>query len=259
MSGPLPVAAPRRVRERLLAAADGPRTVLHASGTAIYVDLDGWCLGLVSATATRVPCALWSTLPDLGVLTDLARPDVHVRAGTLVVGGVATRVGRLVDVTAPAPRDHAERRRGPLHPVTAGLDLPADGRLTPAHLDDLVGRGPGLTPLGDDVLAGWLATRAAAGRPDPALATAVRRRFGATTLLSATLLDCALRGEVLPQLADWLAGPTAGATEALLAVGATSGAGLLTGAELALASLTARDPHDHRAEPHTTDRPGRAA
>lgn len=261
MSGPLPVAAPQRVRERLLAAADGPRTVLHASSTAIYVDLDGWCLGLVSATATRVPCALWSTLPDLAdlaELADLAGRDQHaeVRAGTLVVGGHETRIGRLVDVTAPAPRrtSFSGGRTAAPHPVTAGLDLPADGRLTTTHLDDLLGRGPGLTPLGDDVLAGWFATRAAAGRPDPVLASAVRRRLGVTTLLSATLLDCALRGEVLPQLADWLADPTTATTDALLAVGATSGAGLLTGAQLALASLATRDPHDH-----STDRPGRAA
>lgn len=258
MSGPLPVAAPQRVRERLLAAADGPRPVLHAGSTAIYVDLDGWCLGLVSGAATRVPCALWSTLPDL---TEVAghHPHVEVRNGTLVVGGHETRIARLVDVTAPAPHHtsyDSGRPLAPPHPVTSGLDLPADGRLTTSHLDGLLGRGPGLTPLGDDVLAGWLATRAAAGRTDPVLASAVRRRLGVTTLLSATLLDCALRGEVLPQLADWLAGPTTATTDALLAVGATSGAGLLTGAQLALASLTTRDPHE---DPHPTDRPGRAA
>jgi hypothetical protein len=214
----------------------------------------------VSAAATRVPCALWSTLPDLTDLTDLAGRDPHVevRGGTLVVGDHQTRIGRLVDVTAPAPRRtpcSGGQTVAP-HPVTAGLDLPVDGRLTTPHLDDLLGRGPGLTPLGDDVLAGWLATRAAAGRPDPVLASTVRRRLGVTTLLSATLLDCALRGEVLPQLADWLADPTTATTDALLSVGATSGAGLLTGAQLALASLATRDPHE---DPHPTDRPGRAA
>jgi hypothetical protein len=107
-----------------------------------------------------------------------------------------------------------------------------------------VGRGPGLTPLGDDVLAGWLATRASLGRPDATVTAAVRDRFGSTTLLSATLLDCASRGEVLPQLGAWLAEPTATAVEALLAVGATSGAGLLAGARLALASVTTDRPTD---------------
>jgi hypothetical protein len=136
----------------------------------------------------------------------------------------------------------------------AGLALPDDGRLTPGHLDHLLGRGPGLTPLGDDVLAGWFAARVAAGHPDHVLAAAVRRRLGVTTLLSATLLDCALQGEVLPQLAAWLSDPGPTTTDALLAVGATSGAGLLAGAGLALASITPDHPSDH-----PSDRPGRAA
>ncbi|MCF6379846.1 DUF2877 domain-containing protein [Nocardioides KLBMP 9356] len=237
----VPVAAPSRVHQRLLDAADGPREVLHASATAIYVDLDGWCLGLVSATATRVPCALWSTLPDL---TPYARSAVAVRDGSLHVGRDRMRVTRLSD-----PRSTAVGRHEPSAsavPMTSAFDLPADGRLTAVHLDRLLGRGPGLTPLGDDVLAGWFTTRAALGAPDASLAGAVRRRLGVTTLLSATLLDCAIRGEALPQLTAWLADPSPATRRALLAVGATSGAGLLTGASLALASVS-------------TDIPGRAA
>lgn len=247
MSGVVSVAAPVRVRERLAAAEDGPRQVLHAGATAIYVDLDGWCLGLVSADATPVPCALWSTLPDLAELG----PTVRVEAGTLHVGAATVRIARLADVSVPTIGRHGDRGFGPARAMTsaAGLSLPDDGRLTPAHLDHLLGRGPGLTPLGDDVLAGWFAARVAAGHPDHVLAAAVRRRLGVTTLLSATLIDCALQGEALPQLAAWLSDPGPTTTEALLAVGATSGAGLLAGAGLAIASLT----------DHPTDRPGRAA
>lgn len=240
MSGPIPVAAPQRVHDRLRRASDGPRRVVHASSAALYVDLDGWCLGLVSSTATRVPCAVWSTLPDLGVLD----PVVRVHRGQLVVGDRPVRVARLVDVAVPRVGRHEDVRSRPGIPRTSDLDLPADGRLTPHHLDRLVGRGPGLTPLGDDVLAGWFTARAALERPDDDLAADVRRRLDATTLLSATLLDCAIRGEALPQLADWLAAPSASAADALLAVGATSGAGLLAGARLALASI----------EDHTTPR-----
>lgn len=241
----IPVAAPVRVRERLAAAADGPRQVLHASATAIYVDLDGWCLGLVSASATRVPCALWSRLPDL---TSLGRSGVRVEAGTLHVGRATVRIARLADVSVPTLGRDGSRRseRATCLTSSAGLSLPADGRLTTAHLDGLLGRGPGLTPLGDDVLAGWFAARIAAGRPDHVLAAALRRRLAVTTLLSATLLDCALHGEVLPELGAWLAEPTDATTEALLAVGATSGAGLLAGAGLALTSITDRD-HPGRA------------
>jgi hypothetical protein len=252
MSGVVSVAAPVRVRERLSAAEDGPRQVVHAGATALYVDLDGWCLGLVSADATRVPCALWSTLTDLTELGSGNPATVRVEAGTLHVGATTVRIARLADVSVPTLGRHGDRGFGPARAMTsaAGLSLPDDGRLTPAHLDDLIGRGPGLTPLGDDVLAGWFAARAAAGHPDHVLAAAVRRRLGVTTLLSATLLDCALQGEVLPQLGAWLSDPGPTTTEALLAVGATSGAGLLAGAGLAIASLV---PH------HPSHSPGRAA
>jgi hypothetical protein len=244
---PIPVAAPTRVRQRLVEAAPGPRPVLHASSTAIYVDLDGWALGLVSAPASRVPCALWSTHPDLGAL---AGQPVTVDEGSLTIGETEVRIARLVDTRIAMVGRHGRIRPTPPIPLPSDWDLPADGRLTTTHLDRLIGRGPGLTPLGDDVLAGWLATRAALGRPDAALADAVRRRLGVTTLLSATLLDCALHGEALPQLADWLADPCRDTRAALLSVGATSGAGLLTGASLALTSASADQP---------TDRPGRAA
>ncbi len=239
LSTPLPVAAPARVLARLSAVSDGPLPVVHASPTAVYVDLDGWCLGVVAASASRVPCALWSTVDDL---TDLAGGhDVTARmeCGSLVVGDRPLRVARVVDprlTSLPAGLPCIEQA---MQVVTgAGLELPADGRLTTAHVDRLIGRGPGLTPLGDDVLAGWLSVRAAAGREDLAVAGAVRHRLPVTTLLSATLLDCALHGEALPQLADWLAEPTLDHVAALMGVGATSGSGLLVGAGLALASLT---------------------
>ncbi len=235
-----------RVRERLAAAPDGPRPVLHASATAMYVDLDGWALGLVSTSATRVPCALWSVVDDL---TALGRKNVRVEGGTLHVGRRPVQITRLADVSVPPVGRHEKcgSERAFFMTSSAGLSLPADGRLTPAHLDRLVGRGPGLTPLGDDVLAGWISTRIAAGRPDHVIDAAVRRRMAVTTLLSATLLDCALHGEVLPQLGAWLADPTQETTDSLLAVGATSGAGLLAGASLALTSITDREDHPGRA------------
>lgn len=246
-------AAPTRVWQRLRAAADGPREVVHAGAAAVYVDLDGDVLGLLSKAATRVPCGLWSTLPDV---SHLAGREVLVDAGDLVVGGERVRISRLVDVRVPpltraaAGRPHCE---SPARSSIAELDLPADGHVTPAHVAGLVGRGPGLTPLGDDVLAGWLVTRVAAGEPDTTVAEAVRRHRCATTALSATLLDCASRGEALPELRAWLAAvgtpreETAAA--ALDRVGATSGTGLLAGATLALRSL----------EEQTIDRPGRVA
>ncbi len=101
-------------------------------------------------------------------------------------------------------------------------------------------RGDGLTPYGDDVLCGWLAIHRAAGVPSPDLDEAVRRLLPRTTLFSATLLDCAMRGEVIPEFAAYAASlgtPAQAAAEATLtAVGHTSGAGLLEGARWALAA-----------------------
>jgi hypothetical protein len=114
-------------------------------------------------------------------------------------------------------------------------------RVTPVSVEQLLGRGPGLTPLGDDVLCGWIATHRAAGVPTPEVDRVVRAGLHRTTLLSATLLDCAMHGEVLPELGRFLraigtAHESDRATD-LRAVGGTSGAGLLMGARLALDDL----------------------
>lgn len=223
----VPVAATPRLQERLLAAPDGPREVVHRGAHAIYVDLDGLCVGVVSAPATRVPCALWSTVPDLAA-AGMVGAEASVSGRHLVVDGVHLRVARLVET-------RLTRLSSP------GTDLPAEGALSPTDVDRLLGLGPGLTPLGDDVIAGWLLVRAAAGEPDPEVTDAVRRGLGRTTLFSATLLDCALHGEALPEVAAWLktlgTHAESAATAALLGVGASSGAGLIAGARFALASL----------------------
>ena len=68
-------------------------------------------------------------------------------------------------------------------------------------------------------------------------------RMQDTTLLSTTLLDCALHGEVLPQFAAYvraLGTPAqSGAERDLLAVGHSTGSGLLEGARWAAAELCA--------------------
>jgi hypothetical protein len=106
----------------------------------------------------------------------------------------------------------------------------------------LVGRGDGLTPLGDDVVCGWLAARRAAGVPTPAVDEAVRRLLPRTTTFSASLLACALAGEVADPVAAYLRSlgtSRADAARAELEVfGQSSGRGLAHGIDLALISLT---------------------
>ena len=215
---PVPVSAPARVAERLRAAADGPRSIVHAGPDAVYVDLDGRCLGVLSARARAVPCALRTGL-------EVLRPPrtAEVREGRLLLDGTAYVVGRIVHVGVPRLADR-----------------PGDLGALRTPVADLVGAGAGLTPYGDDVLCGWLAAHRALGRPTPDADRAVRGLLPRTTLLSATLLDCALHGEVLPEYAAYLTalGTPAepAATDALVAVGGSSGAGLLEGARWALAA-----------------------
>ena len=55
------------------------------------------------------------------------------------------------------------------------------------------------------MLCGWLAVLVATDRLDDEVTDAVRQVLDRTTLLSATLLDCALHGEVLPEFAAYVA------------------------------------------------------
>jgi hypothetical protein len=115
------------------------------------------------------------------------------------------------------------------------------GDITVSTVVALVGRGDGLTPLGDDILCGWLVARRAAGTPTPAVDDAVRRALPRTTTLSATLLSCALEGECPDLVAGYLRAlgtpQQDDARAALVALGHSSGAGLAYGVDLAVASL----------------------
>ena len=190
--------------------------VLHRGPHALYLDLDGWCLGVVAAQAVQVPCALHTRLAELP-----AEGEPRVEGGTLHLGDVQLRIGRVTDPHVPT------------------LVRPHLGALR-AEVEELVGAGDGLTPYGDDVLCGWLAVHRASGHPTDAVDAAVRELLPRTTSLSAALLECAMHGEVIPEFAAYVAAlDTAGEEAAagrLRAVGHTSGAGLLQGAEWALAA-----------------------
>jgi hypothetical protein len=116
-------------------------------------------------------------------------------------------------------------------------------RVDTASVVSLVGRGEGLTPLGDDVLCGWLAAHRGAGIPTPEVDDAIRRLLSRTTTLSASLLACALAGEVADPVAAYLRSlGTTGADAArttLEAFGQSSGRGLAHGIDLALDTLSA--------------------
>jgi hypothetical protein len=105
--------------------------------------------------------------------------------------------------------------------------------LTPATL---VGSGPGLTPSGDDVLAGALVAAHAVDHPDlDRFRTATRHALEVrrTTAVSRGLLTHAIEGWAVPELADYVealcGGHPARERLRLLGVGHSSGASLLQG------------------------------
>ncbi|WP_203044338.1 oxamate carbamoyltransferase subunit AllH family protein [Pimelobacter simplex] len=222
----------------LLAGPPATGTVVHAGPQAVYADLGGAVVGVVARGAVHVPCAVATTLTDL---PDVAAGDeVTAGDGVLRVGPLGVAATRLVSFTVP------RTPAAVLPDVTAELStardqLPAEAlaRLAagdPAAVPALVGRGDGLTPVGDDVLAGWLVAAHAAGRDDAAVAAAVLAHLPRTTGLSAALLRHAVAGEAIAPFRAVLVRADAAAVAALLAVGHSSGAGMLLGAHLALSS-----------------------
>lgn len=187
-------------------------------------------LCVCTPTAVRLPASLVAPVLPTGPVT--------VGAGRLLSPGATWQVHRWWR----PPRPHG-LAIGPA-PFPPLSDVPRLGPLVPLQL---VGRGPGLTPAGDDVLAGALV--AACAIADPRLddlrsgvraALATRR----TTAVSRALLHHALDGWATPELAAFVAAVCGGSGAAestrLLAVGHSSGAALAAGALHVLASSPLR-------------------
>jgi hypothetical protein len=232
----LPGAASTAVRDLLAPGRTG--RVVAVFPTCVYVELAGRLVAVEAAGGLRLPCAVLLGLPPVArPLADVrAGDDVSTGPGGLQVGPLTVRVARW---WAPA----APRGARVLQPA------PAEPGMTAAVVD-LLGRGPGLTPAGDDLLAGLLV--GLAGRPDlrdplaaAVLAAAPRR----TTWLSAELLTHAAHGRAaraVVAVADAMAGygddsALPRALPELLAVGHTSGSALARGLLLA-ADTVARHP-----------------
>jgi hypothetical protein len=207
---------------------------------------------------------------ELRVLVGPAAPPgpLHLRVGRLpavTVGGLATlRAGRLelgpsaFDV-AGAPRWTPPTVDGPLRATEipgARRSALADDRELLATVTALVtrgeleaiasrlgGRGPGLTPAGDDVLAGIVLALHALGTAEARLQRAVEA-VRTTDLARAYLRWCA-RGQciapahdVLRAVADADAVGLTRAARQLSALGASSGADLLLGLQVGLGAAS---------------------
>lgn len=242
----------------VLGQVAGPRRearVLHAGGRGIYLDLEGSCLALLAARAVQVPFGVRTMLPTLPGVAVGSTAVVH--DGSIEVPGCEVLVTNIVDTTVPVLNppsvawgahhlaelagDCLDQIRGRL-PEEALLQL---GKADPAAVAPLLGQGEGLTPLGDDVLAGWLSTAVAARherlsdiRSEVALNARER-----TSVLASTLLACAARGEGVPEFRTLLMGVvsenehvTKQALELLMNMPDGSGAAFVVGCLLALQS-----------------------
>ncbi len=264
----------------VLAGPARPAEWLGVSGGALYLKTAGppGALVVLAHDAVRLPCGL--LLPTTSAqlpLTSVAPPSLGPSAGFVVGAGAVSWTGPAGPVVMHAVREWAPARpaRGevaasalaPVRSELSGADPGIDSRLlvdlaraacdhdAHAAVAGLLGSGPGLTPSGDDVLAGFLTGAAAFGLDVAALreATAVLAP-ARTTALSAALLWHATRGECIDELAAVAEAMTslqrrgpeqAGrAVRRLRSVGHTSGAalglGLVIAAESALRAQAGR-------------------
>jgi hypothetical protein len=234
-------------------AAPAVGAVCGAFRRAAYLRLDGRILAVCDAQVAPGPLHLrLDRLPDLAV----GRP-VQLGGGRLSVGPWSVAVEddrrwtpRPVDPQALRQALALRPRHGAGQPTVvaeAGLAQPILDRI-PALLQDgdlvsvahlVGGRGAGLTPAGDDLLAGVLVAHAAL---DPAGAHLRRAAAAAsqTSDVAAAFLRWAAAGQcilpvhrVLEAIAAGDHGSEAAARQELRRIGATSGSALLLGIDLA--------------------------
>jgi hypothetical protein len=180
-----------------------------------------------------------------------------------LAGEEALRVGeRLAAIDAvlvDAPEESLARPQRPRR-AAESMSVLAEGlcRTDAGMVEDAAGRlaglGPGLTPSGDDVLAGVMLALTLLPSPSPSrLREAIHRAAGGrTTRVSAAYLKAAARGEAgeaWHALREALATPAAAAGDpaalgsaarGVMAFGETSGADMLAGFALGLRALSAR-------------------
>jgi len=245
-----PAVASTSIADVLSAPVQGAQ-VLGASPFAMYLGLDTTRRGVtviavLSPDAVRLPLGLVmaARIPELAPDADVSVGNgmvsigpVQIRATRwfdprplLVKPYLLDRIDAAADLLADLPAEAHGLPDGPRDAIATCL---LDGDPTPAL--SLIGRGPGLTPAGDDAVAGALAAIAVRGQLPRATVDAVlAHAVAATTSLSSSLLCCAASGQVVPQAARFLAAlcgaaPLQPSLDDLRTVGGTSGTALALG------------------------------
>jgi hypothetical protein len=226
--------------------------LLGAFPTAVYLRLaTGRVIAVLTRDAVRLPLGLVLAVDSTRHPLDGWSGRVMVGGGEVRTSAWRVRMSRVISVAAPTGIRPGPELVGQtitwLRPRAEGL--PEAERLVTAssHGDAaetwdavrrLLGGGPGLTPAGDDVLAGFLVGAWSFGLEVDDVRTAVLESAPTrTTALSAELLACAARGESVPQVTTLLRAtqsrdatpPLGEALVALARVGHSSGVALAVG------------------------------
>jgi hypothetical protein len=189
----------------LLSLFAGPELPGTAAGRG-YLEFGDIVVALTPPGGPRMPNGVETTA------SVVAGTAVRIGLGRLLLGTFELRPGAAWD---PVPKVHHRPIGGP--------------RLSPDP-DQLAGRGPGLTPAGDDILCGYVAGIFLFHDRREEAAEIALRAAARTSRLSATLLRHAAVGELPEPAHAFLAN---GDTRPLAAFGHSSGACLRLGLTLA--------------------------
>jgi len=256
---------------RLLRGPVRPARVLMSVPAAVYLVIPGErgndVVGVLTNDAARLPlgCVLSRASNRRPLVAVPPGAPAEVGGGRIVVGDLAVSAAAWWEPRPRLPSRHpallpegVRQLRTSLYgdgvphsaftlpglPVGPGGPLAAlRGAVRRADLDAalrtatrLIGLGPGLTPAGDDVMAGTIAGLVLLGHPaaERFAAAVYSLAAGRTTELSRALLRHAAAGEVSAEYAGVLHGlvgerPLRPAISTLLATGSTSGRAMALG------------------------------
>lgn len=186
------------VLERL----EGRRGVVAGGNRgAAYADFDGFVVALTARGVPLMPNGIALAGPAPAAGTRFTVDGAHAWDPTLHLGDDAPTRGAQI---LKGVRPHESGRRKGSDPLYVAVER-RDPELAARAASALIGRGPGLTPEGDDLVAATAAVVAAGAWPAPErdawlkalLPPDLRRR---TTALSATLLELAVTGAAIEPL-----------------------------------------------------------
>ncbi len=250
-----------------------PGTVLGTASHAVWLLVDGDVIVASTRDATRLPNGVEVAADAIADTFRTVRhgAPVTVGLGQVLFEGLTIDVvrwwdprpvlrptsdARLSEAIAGLPTTVPEIDSGPL---SAALSAGSPQTILAASIS-LIGRGPGLTPEGDDYLAGALSATRMLGeamrREDTAVmldsiaGPLMRHTSTRTTTFSAALIRHALDGRVAAPAGALLRaltgrGDVADSHQDLTRVGHTSGPALAAGMILGARSLIQSQPHSN--------------